>query len=169
MTVLTENRVFALLTELASCLCAQIDDPGNGLTGVCFCGIMPGDQVPFDYVGDCTETMCGMATVRLTQTYPAAAVGQPYIQPGNCGSQLGVDIQLGIWRCAPMPDANGELPSSGDMLSATQDQIADMFALIMAVQCCLSLSPLDYILGAYLPQGPMGGVVGGSVTLQTVI
>lgn len=162
------NRVTDILTDLASCLCGQINDPAWGLRGVCFCGVVPGDQAIAAYVDNCDDN-CGMAFVRLINAYPAATVGQAYTQPDNCGVGLGLDIEMGILRCFAEGMDPEALPTEEQMLTAASNQYDDLMALRRAVLCCTTMSPKEFILGAYTPAGPLGGVYGGTITLSAVL
>jgi hypothetical protein len=148
-----------LLDSIAACLCAAIKDAP--VPDVCFCGVVPGDGVVTEYAGNCDGENQGMAWVRQTLIYPAAGLNVVNENPLNCGSAMGMDIEIGMIRPAAAPDAFGNPPSAEDyrrLSSLTNDD-----ALIMwrALACCTSLTELDYILGTYQPFGPMGGVVGG--------
>lgn len=104
MTLYDDNAVFNRVGELAECLCAQIQDPENGVPDVCFCGVVPGDQAIGNYAGDCTEK-CGMAWVRLVSLYPMGSLGTIDRTPGNCGVGLGIDVEMGIFRCISIGDS----------------------------------------------------------------
>lgn len=151
-----DNRVFALLAEVATCLCAQI--AADGLPDVCFCGVLPGEVTIADYASEC-DAACGMAYVRMTSMYPSVAVGTPSEQAGNCATGLGIEVEVGILRCAPMPDSDGSPPGADEQLAATQLQIADALAAWKAISCCQNNQ--DFLLGTYTPVGPQGDVVGG--------
>lgn len=145
------------LTAIAACLCAQIET--DGLPPVCFCGVVPGDQVALDYVGDNCATACGMAWVRLIGMYPSVSLGQPNTEPGNCQSLLGLEVEVGIMRCASLPDDDGTPPSAADLAGDVELQAADALTMRRALLCCASSQ--DLMLGPYTPQGPEGGLVGG--------
>ena len=156
-----------LLITLASCLCSQIEESDG--PGVCFCGVVPGEAVIFDYAGDCTDTTCGMAWARLITVYPATGVGLPNVLPGNCNGTLGVDIELGIVRCASIGDDRGNPPSPSELTEQTLQQVADAILLFRAVQCCEMVNPKDAVVSAYTPVGPDGGMVGGAITVMTLV
>lgn len=158
------NFVLPRLTDLAACLCAQIET--DGLPPTCFCGVIPGDAAVGDYAGDCDDK-CGMAWVRLVTAYPATAVGTLDERVGNCGSSLGVDIEVGILRCLPVEEDGGPPPAE-TMVEVTGLQTADMLAMWRAINCCESLPNKEFILGGYQPMGPLGGLVGGNFSLRTV-
>jgi hypothetical protein len=157
--------VFERLTDLAACLCAQIEADGGPPT--CFCGVIPGDAAVGDYAGDCDEK-CGMAWVRLIMAYPATGVGAPDETVGNCSASLGFDVEVGILRCIDVPE-DGSAPPAEEQVATTQLQVADMMTMWRAINCCEALPNKDFILGAYQPMGPLGALVGGNFTLRTVL
>lgn len=168
MTLYDDNLVYDRLTLLAACLCAQIQDPENGVPDVCFCGIVPGDAAVGQYAGDCS-VKCGMAWVRMVNLYPSQGVGQATMVPGNCGRAIGIDVELGIMRCISVGDERGNLPSPAELLAATQLQIADALIMHKAVYCCDALPKQDVIVGEYTPLGPEGGLVGGSILISVAV
>lgn len=165
MTLFDSNPVFNRIGELAECLCAQIQDPDNGVPDVCFCGIVPGDQAVGDYAGDC-NTKCGMAWVRLAGMYPMAILGTPDATPGNCGVGVGIDVEMGIMRCIDFGDEQGNMPPPADLLAATQLQIADALIMRKALFCCDAIPAKEAIMSAYTPVGPLGGLVGGTILVS---
>lgn len=153
-----------LLTDLAACLCAALTPDGEDDPGLCFCGVLPGDTVILDYM-ECDAT-CGMAWVRLTSAYPATGVGVLSELPGNCGTFLGLDIEIGVMRCLEQPDG-GEPPDPEQYAAASALQSDDILAMRRAVQCCAALE--DASMGLYQPVGPDGAVVGGVWQIFAVI
>jgi hypothetical protein len=162
LMVLKPNSVQEKLEQIAACVCAQIEV--DGLPATCFCGILPGAEVALDYAGDCADGVCGMAWVRLIGVYPSSVIGTPSEQPGNCSHLIGMDVELGIVRCASMPDDEGNPPAPADLQADAALQVADAMALRKAATCCAP--ERDFILGAYIPVGPAGGLVGGFWTLS---
>lgn len=164
MTLHDENPAYDRLTLLAACLCAQIQDPENGVPDVCFCGIVPGEAIPVEYAGDC-DSKCGIAWVRMTNLYPSNGVGAAFTQPGNCDVGLGMDVELGILRCISV-GTEREGPTPEELHEAAQLAIADAMLIRKAVYCCDAINPRDLILGQYTPLGPEGGLVGGAFVLS---
>lgn len=153
-----EDRLLAL----ATCLCAEIEN--HPVTPkVCFCGVVPGDQVAMDYTGDCTDA-CGMAWVRLVAAYPSTIIGQATTTPGNCGSMLGLDVEIGVVRCVQGLNEDGDPPSPEALLEASLWQWEDMATIRRAILCCTGSK--DFLLSQYAPFGPMGGLVGGTWTVS---
>lgn len=146
------------MEALATCLCAQIITDGR--PKVCFCGLQPGAAVAYDYVTACDDEGCGMAWVRLIQSAPTTGIGIISELVGNCGAELGFDIEVGMIRCCPVMVPGGEPPEASEVLAVTQEQMADMLTMRTAIACCDALG--DFILGSYTPFGPEGGAVGGA-------
>lgn len=157
------NRVYDTLTNIAACLCAEVEEADG--PDLCFCGVIPGDAVVAEYAGDC-DSKCGMAWVRLITAYPSVAVGQQSLRLGNCGNQVGFEVEMGILRCIPMDE---EPLEPEELAAATDQQITDMSTMRRAITCCDSLSSKDFILGPYAPSGPLGGLVGGTWTIYLTI
>jgi len=168
MSLHDDNRVWATVSALAACLCAAIENPDNGVPGVCFCGVWPGAQVVAQYAGDCNDT-CGMAWVRLSGYYPASSVGVQSLQLGNCTAGMGMELEVGILRCMSVGTNEGEPPSPQELADAAQLQIADMQVIWQAVLCCEAFDARSSIIGPYTPTGPQGGIVGGSITIATAV
>ena len=158
-----DSLVGQVLENLATCLCAQIEI--DGLPPTCFCGTMPGAEVPLDYAGDCDD-VCGMAWVRMIASYPSTSVGAAAERPGNCAMGIGVDIEVGIVRCLDVGEG-GEPPTPESMAEATRLQAADMMAMWRAVACCHGSK--DWMMGQYQPYGPEGALVGGMFQVAVVI
>jgi hypothetical protein len=146
--------VWPAMTSLISCLCQEVT--ASGLPELCFCGLLPGENVPGDYV---TEDG-GMGWVRLVSAYPSVVFpGQD--STATCVSPLAFELEIGLLYCAPVIDQFGEPPSVVSQFEATRVQTAAMAAMRRALVCCLRPG-VDAVLGAYTPMGPEGQVVGGT-------
>jgi hypothetical protein len=158
------NLITTVLEELVTCLCAQVE--ADGLPPLCMCGLMPGDAIAADYAGDCADA-CGMATVRLSQSYPSTVIGQPNLIPGNCASGIGIDVELAILRCIEVGGEDGQPVPPETLAEAAELQHNDMLAMWRAVNCCRTSK--DYIISAYTPLGPEGGLVGGAMLVSILV
>lgn len=156
--------IFQRMSELATCLCAQIIEDGNGET--CFCGVIPGDSAAGDLAGDGCDG--GMAWVRLISAYPSQTVGQASVMVGNCASGMGYDIEVGILRPTTLGADEG-VPDSADVLATAELQMADMQTMLKAILCCPAFPTKDVIIGTYRPLGPLGLLVGGAWPIYTAI
>jgi hypothetical protein len=161
-TLVHADPVNAVLAELAGCLCNEIDKTPDP---VCFCGVVPGSIAAWDYVDSCDEA-CGMAWVRLVDVVPANGLGVPNTNAGNCGSALGIDVEVGLVRCFEIP-ADGQAPTVEQMLSAAVQQSADMLTMRRAISCCSSSK--EFVVDGYVPVGPQGAVVGGIWNLSMMV
>lgn len=159
------NRATMMVETLAACLCGEVCE--SDLPGVCFCGVLPGSSVALDYVNSCTDATCGMAWVRLVSATPGGLSSDLLTQTNNCETGLRLNVEVGIVRCSPSPDDEGNPPSAEDMLAATELQIDDMMLMRRAITCCVDSH--DYLLGSYSPFGPEGGAVGGFWTVQILV
>jgi len=157
---------FTRLTLLRDCLCAQIE--ADGSPPVCFCEVVPGEAATAEYF-NCTGACSGMAWVRLMSSYRATSVGTPNGEVGNCGKETGLEVELGIMRCAPgLLTRDGRPVPAAVVSEVTAQQMMDMETLVRTVECCPLLNPKDYIVGSYRPIGPEGGIVGGALDISMI-
>lgn len=156
---------YDVLVDLAACLCVQIEQDGS--PEPCFCGVVPGEQISADYMGDCT-TKNGAAWVRLVNSYPSVTPGTLDDTANGCGSLLGLDIEMGVLRLMPT-GLRGEPPTPEQKTAATALQMQDMTTMRRAIKCCSSLKKRDYVLGVYQPAGPAGLAVGGTWNLAVIL
>ena len=166
MAVTPERRLWPMATELASCLCRTIAI--NGLPAPCFCGVLPGEAVAYDYCAPCEGDACGMAWVRLVAAAERSVVfaATTLAATGNpCDVSLAATFEIGILRCAPTLKENGDLPTMADHLAAAELQFADMAAARESALCCFT-DRRQIALGAYTPIGPEGGCLGGAWTVN---
>lgn len=162
------NPITARLEAIAACLCAEIEDPENGVPKVCFCGLVPGEIPPAVYSGNC-EVACGMAWVRLVTLYPATGIGIASTEPVRCDVPLGIDVEVGMLRCMSVGDERGNLPSDLEQHEAVALQMADAMVMLKALLCCDAIPSGDVIIGQYQTLGPEGGLVGGFFTLSMAV
>lgn len=154
--------VQAVVEVLAACLCEQLSD-GPGL---CFCGVLPGEDVAADVgFGDDCE---GMAYVRVSSIYPSTQVGVAQLQPSNCTWGTGFDLELGVFRPFPMEE-DGSSPDPEVYLEASRWQMWDAQAMQKALACCDWLPHPDFVVGQYAPTGPAGGVLGGIIPVSAIL
>jgi hypothetical protein len=162
VTLVPDTRIWPLATQLASCLCAELTAAGG--PEPCFCGVLAGDSVAFDYCSPCEGNACGMAWVRLAAVAPLQSAVGNTIAIGRCSPSLVATFEVGVLRCAPTLTEDGGLPSMADQLDAAELQASDMAAAGRAAACCFTDGRL-VIVGAWTPVGPQGGCLGGSWTV----
>jgi hypothetical protein len=151
-----DTRFWPLLTDLASCLCAEI--AASQLPEPCFCGILPGGIVALDYCEEC-DGKCGMAWVRLTTITELRS--EQVQDSSKCTQPLRATVEVGIARCAPTGDESGP-PTMAEQLDTARLLLADQAAVLRAIRCCTGRM---FTLGTWTPMGPQGGCVGGAWTV----
>lgn len=154
----TDTKIWPAMLELVGCLEKEFADEG-----FCFIGVMHGQMAPADYGSD------GMAWVRLSGVYPSTDFPSPDDSTG-CISPLATDLEVGVLRCAPSPNAMSKtMPTESQQEEAARIATADMMAMRRAINCCFGKNGQvrfrDVLMGNYSPLGPMGGVTGGQWTL----
>lgn len=153
-----DTLIWPLLTQLSDCLCETLSERGL-LPGDCFCGIVPGQQVAWDYTS-------GMAWVRLNSVVPSATFPNQSFNLNNCGTTLAAEVEVGVLHCAPGSASDGSPPGELQQFESARLQMATMAAMRSAILCCSESTDVDMILGAYEPQGPNGNLVGGVWTVS---
>lgn len=159
------NILADTVEALATCLCAQL--LAAGTPRLCFCGLVSGTEVPLDLAtsaGKCRNAN-GFAFIRLASTYPSTQVGVADLTPGNCAKSQGLDLEVGVFRCYPVM-RDGSNPPPDKMLASTKLQYADEQTMRKAISCCGWLEPEDFVVGLYVPIGPEGGIVGGTIPIS---
>lgn len=167
-----------LLDELKKAHAAHVEAADDVLIMPAVVTVAPGEGVTPEYQGpkvvytdDDNEpipSVCGLGWVRLMQAYMATGVGVQDSTRGNCNKSLGFDINIGITRCAPAPDArSGYAAEVLEDLAHRSNEL--MMIILRAIQCCAGPLGDDYILRAWQPIGPAGVMFGGSWTLSVVL
>lgn len=147
------TRALRMVTDLASCLCREIEEQAEAglVQPVCSCMILPGNEVPFDYCED------GQAWARLVSIVPVEGDRIPQA----CVAQWDITIEVGILRCAPMLGEDGELPPLSENIDSATAQIADLGIMHKVLTCCQMEGAPPVTLREYVPVGPDGGCLGG--------
>lgn len=156
-----------ILDALRVCLCSRLEDKTEG--SGCFCGIYPGATTNADWCSCKGNGGCGMGWVRLDRVYPSQArFPSPDSAPAACTTVLAAVIEVGTYRCQPVPDRNGNMDPAA-VTQAALTQVEDMWAMVEAIKCCEPIAKRPHHLGTYLPRDG-GGCGGGSwqVTVQLV-
>lgn len=147
-----------LALRLRTCLCdALVDNPP------CWCGVWPGSEVPWDHCGECDGGSCGTAYVQVTNAFVSSEFPFPDTE-GRCYAPMAYELTVGVVRCIPVADEEGNLPSSGEILSSFLTNLDDQQAVWKAIQCCMG-KDVTHTLGSWEPLGPQGGCVGGQFTV----
>lgn len=133
---------------------------------LCLFTIMPGQQVPADYVESCG----GMAYVQLTSAAPSVVFPLPGLTAADCAFTLMYGVEVGILRPSPIPAAFGtefELPGNDELANASIAQFKDLQAMYRAMLKVRASDNVEGLIpGTYTPTGPNGGVSGGAWSMQ---
>lgn len=126
--------------------------------------LVPGLTSPADVccAGDDADPGDGMAWVAvgpITATKPDGATGA-------CGYMYEATITVGLYRCAPTLDVNGDPPTPQELEDAALANLRDAAIVRQAIGCCwpraVPLDPSDWDMGTWTPYGPEGGCMGGT-------
>lgn len=153
----TEDRsVYPLLTELTDCLCTEM--AASGLTVTCRCLLVPGVGPALDFCDAGCDGGCpGEGWTRLVRAFPSTSFPT---QEGaaTCFTRLAYELEVGVARCLPSGDRQGQPPDPQAIFETARLQLADMAAMRRAIQCCFgSVQDRDYALGAFEPTFGNGG------------
>jgi len=159
-----EGALLPVITELSACLCSELEAAGFAM---CFCGLMPGGEVPLDFCGgDCDTEGCGgqgwvrVVSVFATVDFPTAA------ENARCGTGRAAVIEIGHAQCAPTPSDDGTPPSVQQQYNATFRQMASMDAMWRTLACCFGADrETGYVLGEYTPIPAGGGCLAAIWTI----
>lgn len=162
-TQLIDGQFFQLAADLSDCLCQALAEAGG--PSLCFCGVMPGNVVDFGLAmgGKCDG---GMAWVRISQIFPSTVFPEPDTDTAHCSTLLAAVIEVGVSRPVIL-GTDKRNPTLDELTWATRLQLSDMSAMRRAIRCCVAGSNVDftYLMGDYAPDGPDGGLLGGTWTL----
>ena len=156
-----DDPTFPILAELAHCLCAEVALSPGGAT--CFCGIIPGQLMPMDFCNCGSEAEpCGQAFVQLDSLFPSTRLPAQVNDHTSCNAPLAMEVKVGVYRCLPGLDGEGNPPDESQQLEAQRIAGGDMWAAYRAMHCCLNQHRrMDALIGRFQPLGPAGDCGGG--------
>lgn len=130
--------------------------------GMCSFTIHPGDTTIADYG---TESCGGMSWLRLVGANTTANFPSSNVTVNNCAYEMAFSAEVGILRPGVLPDVNGvneiDLPSDTERYDEAALQLKDMMAMKRAL-AAVGRDMDNFIIQAYTPIGPDGGIVGGT-------
>lgn len=133
--------------------------------------LAPGGPPPWDTCCDC-GTGEGQAWVQIAQVFPTDNFPTQQTGAMRCPpTGFGVQMFIGILRCAATVDDTGRAPSAAKMMEDARKVQRDRAIITEALRCCYlqTEDPGSYVVGAWTPLGPQGGCVGGQVGVQVVV
>lgn len=154
---MTPDLLVRLTQGLLDCVCEALEQTTCGCPGRAF---LSAGNVAWDQCCATGQLWVGVDRLYAYDRFPTPATGIM-----TCAPPLAVDITIGILRCAPTLDEQGNAPTAEKLtLSAAQVQ-EDQYAITNGVICCLSehsrLQP--WVLGGQRPLGPQGACVGSEL------
>lgn len=150
-----------LADALLGCLVAALAENPNPPTMAC---LRVGEEVRQDlsiYQDECCD---GLAYVKINQVYPSASFPEILEDPTDCAiDQWAVDLEMGVFRCAPTGTLQ-HLATCDQWNSAATQVHFDAAAMRAAVACFRGTqTPGDeLVVRAWLPLGPAGACTGGT-------
>jgi len=153
-----------LANTLLSCLNGALEDHPNKPVRSC---LRVGEEVAQGL--SLTEDECcdGLAYVKVNQVFPSSNFPNPDEVALNCPpTEWAVDLEVGIFRCAPTGDM-GQLPTCEQWDGAATTVALDAAAMRRAVACFRrELEPGAYaMVRQWLPIGPQGACTGGTMVV----
>lgn len=169
---IVDTLVDPLLLALRDCLCEQVARTSLGPT--CRCMVVHGFTSPTMDGCDCectveddpTVTGHGDSWVRLVRLDPDLTDGS--LVSGVCAPGWQAVIELGTYRCAPVPE-DGQPLEAAVLTAFSMKMGSDRSALLRTVRCCSELRDRDYAVDFYSPLGPSGGCSGGLLQLRVAL
>lgn len=135
------NTVTELIRDEAE---SQLDDAGHSVDAV---ETLPGGTVPWD-------RRCDRMWVRTSALVPSFTNGC-YL------TMIRHDVRLGILRCIPDMDNQGNPPSTSDNTETAEKLMEDAVILLRALQCVALPVGKNVVIGEWHPQGPQITMAGG--------
>lgn len=145
---------------------------GIALDGICTYSLMFGESyVPFrpdeeDDCGDDEDEWCAQAWVRVTDVavsynekgFDTGPSDQDGSCEGACGGTFTIGLEVGVLRCYEVPE-DGEAPTAMQVMTTAMQSMIDMSAIYQAALNCDVWQSIN--VGAWQPEGPLGGQYGG--------
>lgn len=162
----TDSSFLPAAQALLGCLAAAVadlTDPPNVV------GLRYGQEVVFDLAQNADLCCEGFAWVRMGNATPGFGEDEVSANARCNVMTWSLELEMGIVRCAPMGD-DENIVSESEHAAAAVALAEDFMALRKAICCFGDLVPgYEFVVGTYAPAGPLGGCMGGSITLQVQI
>jgi hypothetical protein len=164
-TPLSDSLVAPLLVVLRDCVRTELARSTAG--PVCRCAIAHSVVTPTMDGCDCEcDDGQGDAWVRLVRLEPEESLET--IRPSVCPTGWQAVIELGVYRCVPLPE-EGEALEEQVVSDIALSALSDMNALIRVLGCCEALRDAFIGVEFWQPVGPSGGCAGGTLQFRVAI
>ena len=151
-----------IVEVLLACLVVRLEQAD---APVCRAFWHPGATAPWDACGESGDGAEGQAWIAAARVFPSDNFPAETGDAHRCIPMgYGVELVVGVLRCAATVDSNGREPSSEAVTEDALKVSRDRQAALEAIVCCLfgdDPDPGNYRLGGWEPLGPQGGCVGG--------
>lgn len=153
------SRFLDLQEALIGCLTVALAANPNPPAEIC---LRAGD-VAAD-IGPGADACCsGMAWVKLRRYFPSESLPTPIVTEQRCiHTRWAVELEMGVWRCYPSGDEQGNPSPCVDHENAVVQLDSDALSMRQAL-CCFRAVPtaLEVVAGEYTITGPLGGCIAG--------
>jgi hypothetical protein len=170
---LSSDPVKPMAELLLDCLCTVTGQLANAPGNCC---LRIGSEIPADvdlFTDLCCEGLgyVSIGDIFVSDVFPGEDSTR---QAAGCGIvSWGVNLRVGIMRCAPAGGPNGEMPSCADWTEAALQNFVDAQALRATACCFLSALPdlpnmsgMSVVVGRQIQANPSGGCVERYMTLD---
>jgi hypothetical protein len=161
--MIADPLVMPLARELLACYESELTELAEPPASI---GLRPGTVVDFLMSVSDDECCSGLAWVRPAGFFPSSTSfpAQDSVAQKQGTRAWAVELEMGIVRCAPTPDA-GSIPSNEEWDEVTQAVMDGAAAMRRAICCWIDASPATrkqkIIPGVWQPVAVQGGCVGG--------
>lgn len=159
---MTPDLITRLTQELLDCCCSALEKTACGCPDRAF---VSAGAVAWDRCCDGGQLWVGVERIYAYSAFPAPA--------GiiNCFPPLAADIVIGILRCAPTVNDQGEPPTVDALNTSSAQVYEDAYAVTNGVLCCLVPTQRErlFVMGNQRPVGPSGGCTGSELRLTVAL
>jgi hypothetical protein len=158
----TPDLLVRLTQELLDCACSALEKTTCGCPSRAF---VSWGAVAWDRCCDDGMLWVGIDRVFAYERFPAPA-GVVTCQP-----PLAADLVIGVLRCAPVVNDQGEAPSVEKLMLSSAQNEEDAYVLMNGVLCCLAEAGKmrPFVVGNQRPLGPAGGCIGSELRLTVAL
>lgn len=168
MAEVTKTWPGEVALRLLACAKQRLEDAGRDVAmSHLVYGLTVADDTYLTASGKCAG---GLLYVRIPQMYPSGTPWhQPNSSPSNCAApMLGMQLAVGVFRCAPTQGTNGKPPSDEKQTQAALEMLLDAELIKQAIECCMrGTKGVDnrLLLGTWTPSPASGGAYSSEWTL----
>ena len=159
---MTPDLLVRLTQELLDCACSALEKTACGCPSRAF---VAAGAVAFDSCCDTGQLWVGIDRIFAYGNFPAPA------GVVTCSPMLAADLTIGVLRCAPTLNDQGEAPAAQLLTGSAAQVWEDAYTVITAVSCCLAeagkLRP--FVMGNQRPLGPAGGCTGSELKVTVAL